>query len=178
MRVAKVKVMASQKVYWLTEKQAGVIEQLTQSGQYASKLIPLGEDRVKLSAVKTIEFEEEDLNIAPNYFKDAVKRENAGELPEPKKNVERLTKTYDVDGNEMFNKSWIALCNEAQPFIERDFEVLSKKYVTNPKTGKDELTYELGAMLEERTITFKAYMGYIAPTIISRKVNGVEKLCY
>ena len=81
MKVAKVKVMASNKTYWLTERQADVIAEMTQSGNHNSRLIPLGGDRVKLSAIKAIEIEEEpDINIAPEYFKEALRKENQGAL--------------------------------------------------------------------------------------------------
>lgn len=176
MKVAKVKCMASQKIYWLTEKQADALTQMTQSGQYASKLIPLGGDRVKLSAVKSIEFEEEDFNIAPQYFKDAVKKEMNGALPEPKEKwCEMVTKTYYEDGTEA-TKPYITLCKQGVPFVEKDFRVLSKKYVTNPTTGREEVAYQLGGVVEERHIGFQKYEGYYAPTIRSVIREGVEIL--
>ena len=176
MKVAKVKITGSQKIYWLTERQEGVLEQMTQSGQYAGKLIPMGGDRVKLSAVKSIEFEEEDFNISPQYFKDAVKKEMNGALPEPQeKFVETITKTYYEDGTEA-KKPYIKLCKEGVPFIEKDLRVLSKRFVTNPITGKEEIAYQLGEPVEERKIGFVRYDGYYAPVIRSRKRNGVEML--
>ena len=101
MKVAKIKIMGNQKTYWLTERQADIIAEMTQSGSHAGRLVPLGGDRVKLSAIKSIEIEEEDLNIAPEYFKEAVRKENKGELPETRNaKVECLTKRYYEDGSE------------------------------------------------------------------------------
>jgi hypothetical protein len=167
--------MGSQKIYWLTEKQADVITQMTQSGQYASKLIPLGGDRVKLSSIKSIEFEDEDFEISPAYFKEAVKKEMNGALPEPKKRIEKQTKTYYEDGTEV-KKPYIQLCKEGVPFIERDFSVIDKRYVTNPLTGREEIAYQLGAVIEERYIGFERYENYYAPVMKSVKRDGIEIL--
>lgn len=179
MKVAKVKVMGSQKIYWLTERQADAITEMTQSGQYSGKLIPIGGDRIKLSAVKSIEIEEEDFNISPNYFKDAVKKEMNGALPEPKKDesVEKRTRTFYEDGTEV-NLPYATLCKQGVPFIERDYAIKSKKKVVNPTTGREETAYELGEVVEERLIGFRRYDGYYAPTMKSVKRNGVEILNY
>lgn len=177
MKVAKVKVMGSQKVYWLTEHQADVITEMTQSGQYAGKLIPIGGDRLKLSSVKSIEIEEEDFNISPAYFKEAVKKEMNGALPEPQKEtyVEKYTRTFYEDGTEV-KLPFMTLCKQAVPFIEKDFIVKSKKTVKNPKTGRDEIAYEFGDVVEERKIGFNRYDGYYAPVMKSVIRNGVEIL--
>lgn len=176
MKVAKVKLMSSQKIYWLTERQADVVEKMTQSGQYAGKLVPMGGDKIKLSMIKSIEFEEEDFAIAPQYFKDAVKKEMNGALPEPEeKHIETKTKTYYADGTET-TKTFIVLCKEGVPFIEKDYRVLSKKHVVNQQTGRDEIAYQLGEVVEERYIGFQRYEGYYAPTVKSVKKNGVEML--
>lgn len=177
MKVAKVKTMGSQKVYWLTERQADIIAEMTQSGNHNSRLVPIGGDRVKLSAIKTIEMEEEpDIGIAPEYFKEAVRKENAGTLPEPKQTkVEVVTKRYYEDGNET-KLGWLQLCNQAVPFIEKDYLIKSKRTVRNPKTGKDEIAIELGGVYEERLITFVKGEGYWSPAMRSVKREGVEIL--
>lgn len=176
MKVAKVKIMGNQKTYWLTERQADIITEMTQSGNHAGRLVPIGGDRVKLSAVKSIEIEEEDLNIAPEYFKEAVRKENKGALPEPRNaKVECLTKRYYEDGSET-TLGYLQLCKQAIPFIEKDYIIKSKKIVRNPKTGKDEVALELGNVHEERLITFIKSNGYCAPAIRSVKRDGVEIL--
>lgn len=177
MKVAKVKTMGSQKVYWLTERQADIIAEMTQSGNHNSRLVPIGGDRVKLSAIKTIEMEEEpDIGIAPEYFKEAVRKENAGTLPEPKQTkVEVVTKRYYEDGNET-KLGWLQLCNQAVPFIEKDYLIKSKRTVRNPKTGKDEIAIELGGVYEERLITFVKGEGYWSPAMRSVKREGIETL--
>lgn len=176
MKIAKVKLMGSQKIYWLTERQADIIEQMSQSGQYAGKLVPMGGDKIKLSSIKSIEMEEEDFEICPQYFKDALKKEMNGVLPEPKEKwVKTRTKTYYEDGTEA-KKPFITLCKEGIPFIEKDFRVLSEKMVVNPLTGKEEKAEQLGDVIEERTIKFKRADGYYAPVMSSVKQNGVEML--
>lgn len=176
MKVAKIKIMGNQKTYWLTERQADIIAEMTQSGNHAGRLVPIGGDRVKLSAIKSIEIEEEDLNIAPEYFKEAVRKENKGELPEPQNaKIECLTKRYYEDGSET-TLCYLRLCKQAVPFIEKDYIIKNKKIVRNPKTGKDEIAFELGDVHEERLITFIKFDGYYAPAIRSVKRDGVEIL--
>lgn len=176
MKVAKIKIMGNQKTYWLTERQADIIAEMTQSGNHAGRLVPLGGDRVKLSAIKSIEIEEEDLNIAPEYFKEAVRKENQGELPEPKQpKVDVITKRYYEDGSET-TLGYLQLCKQAVPFIEKDYIIKSKKIVRNPKTGKDEVALEIGDVYEERLITFIKSNGYYAPAMRSVKRGGVEIL--
>ena len=176
MKVAKIKIMGNQKTYWLTERQADIITEMTQSGNHAGRLVPLGGDRVKLSAIKSIEIEEEDLNIAPEYFKEAVRKENQGVLPEPRNaKVECITKRYYEDGSET-TLGYLQLCKQAVPFIEKDFLIKSKKIVRNPKTNKDEVAIELGGVYEERLITFIKFDNYYAPAIRSVKRDGVEML--
>ncbi len=177
MKVAKVKVMASNKTYWLTEHQADVITEMTQSGNHNSRLIPLGGDRVKLSAIKAIEIEEEpDINIAPEYFKEALRKENQGALPEPKQQrPEVITKRFYEDGSET-KLGWLQLCKQAVPFIEKDFIIKSKRIVRNPKTGRDETAIELGNVFEERLVTFIKGEGYWSPAMRSVKRDGMEIL--
>lgn len=177
MKIAKVHIMGNNKVYWLTERQADIIAEMTQSGNHNGRLIPIGGDRVKLSAVKSIEIEEEpDINIAPEYFKEAVRKENAGALPEPKQTkVDVVTKRYYEDGSET-KLGWLQLCNQAVPFIEKDYIIKSKRIVRNPKTGKEETTIELGGVYEERTITFIKGEGYWSPAVRSVKREGIEIL--
>ena len=176
MKVAKIKIMGNQKTYWLTERQADIIAEMTQSGNHAGRLVPLGDDRVKLSAIKSIEIEEKDLNIAPEYFKEAVRKENKGELPEPRNaKVECITKRYYEDGSET-TLGYLQLCKQAVPFIEKDYIIKSKKIVRNPKTGKDEVALEIGDVYEERLITFIKSNGYYAPAMRSVKRGGVEML--
>lgn len=177
MKVAKVKIMGSPKVYWLTERQADVIAEMTQSGNHNARLIPIGGDKVKLSAIKAIELEEEpDITVAPEYYKEAVRKENAGALPEPKQTkVDVVTKRYYEEGTET-TLGWLKLCEQAVPFIEKDYIVKSRKIVRNPKTNKDEVAIELGGVYEERKITFRHEQGYWAPAIRSVKREGIEIL--
>lgn len=59
-----------------------------------------------------------------------------------------LTKLYKSNGEE-WNGTLRSLAKECNNFVERSWEVKSKRYVTDPKTGKITGAYDLGELVRE-----------------------------
>lgn len=135
--------------------------------------IKIGGDMVKTSAVRSIESEEANLADAPDYFIEATKNDNAGALPKPKTTGEKITRRFLMNGTET-RDSARKLEKDLTDYIERDYEVLSKKVVQSEQGTTT--AYQYGNMLEERTIKIKLENGVYCPVIVSIKRNGEEKL--
>ena len=159
MKGIKVKVIGSDKIYWLTAKQAHqAVEEMRKD---KNALLTLGNDMVKGSAIKTFENGEINVDDAPTYFIEAVKAENKGALPMPRREIQKITKKYDKDGNELHGTYRKLVEGGVNVIIEKDYQTLDG---------------ELGEVLEERRIEFRLYAEGYYPVITSIKRRGVETL--
>ena len=177
MKVGKVKIIGSSKVYWLTEAQAKALEVALEKSP--TKLLSLGEDKVKASLVKTIEFEEEDLSLAPKYFKDAILRESPTGLPAPqeKKVFGKHTRYFfKKSGHEIIGQTLKKIYDLHVPIIEKDYEYEDCRKITTP-TGETTWAYTYtGKIKEERLVEYIEEDGVGYNVITSIKRNGVEQL--
>jgi hypothetical protein len=159
MKAIKVKVIGSDKLYWLTPRQArGLVENLKKD---KNALLTLGGSMVKGSAIKSFEDVEVVLNDMPEYYKEALKKENAGALPMPKSEVVKITKRYDTLGNEMRGTYRKLIENGLRQLVEKDYEVING---------------ELGRVVEERLIEFETYYDGYSPVIKSiKRASDLDK---
>lgn len=159
MKVIKVKVIGSDKLYWLTPKQArGIVETLKKD---KNALLTLGGSMVKGSAIKSFEDVEVVLNDMPEYFKEALRKENAGALPMPKADVVKITKRYDTLGNEMRGTYRKLVENGVRRIVEKDFEVVNG---------------EPSRLVEERLIEFETYYDGYSPVVKSiKRASDLDK---
>lgn len=168
MEVIKVKLIGSSKDYWLTKKQA---HELVEKINNKANLVRIGEDMVKASTIKSFETEEVNIADAPTYYIDATKTE--GLLPKPKKKTEKVTRRYMTDGTET-TKTYRQLEKEHEDFIEKDYEVNSKRLVG--EEHEKVWAYEYGEIIEERRFETQLENGVYYTVLTSIVKNGEEKL--